>query len=90
MAKNDPSEWPSFRVLLLIVSAGILLAQPVIRKRDHDDQASAADFGETVATYMVERDRKAEKQAKAMMWMTGISCAAALAAAAAAFAALLS
>jgi hypothetical protein len=39
---------------------------------------------------MVERDRKADKQAKAMMWMTGIACFAALVAAGAAVAALLS
>jgi hypothetical protein len=90
MAKNYSNGWPSFRALLLIGFAGILLAQPIVRKRDRDDQATGAAIGETVATYMVERAHTADKQAKAMMWMTAISCAAAVAAAGAAVVALVS
>jgi hypothetical protein len=85
MAQNDHNGWPSFRALLFICFAGILVAQPVVRKRQRVSNASGTDFGETAASYMVERDRKADKQAKTMMWMTAISCVAAVAAAVAAF-----
>jgi hypothetical protein len=47
---------PPLRVLLAIL-AGVLLALPTLRRRERE----AANVGETVARYMVERDRHATK-----------------------------
>jgi hypothetical protein len=90
MAQNDHNGWPSYRALLFICFAGILVAQPVVRKRQRVSDASGTDFGETAASYVVERARQADKQAKTMMWLTGTACVAALVAAGAAVAPLVS
>lgn len=49
---------PPLRLVLAIL-AGVLLAQPTLRRREQE----AADIGETIATYMVERDQQAAERA---------------------------
>jgi hypothetical protein len=62
---------PQLRLLYALAALlGLLLAQPKLRKRERE----MTDIGETVASYMVERDRAATRREWMMIGLAGASC----------------
>jgi hypothetical protein len=59
--------------LVFAASVVALLALPVQRRQELEGARIGAEIGTTVGTYVVERDRAADRREKWMLWITGAS-----------------